>query len=312
MKKTYLTLCVFLLTATFGNAQQFLSFSQFSFNKGEFNPAYTGYKETWNAALVHRSQWVGFKGAPSSQTLLMEAPIRNTKIAIGGRLVHDKIGPTSEIILAGDIAYRLRLRDRKTLSFGLKLLGSYHQSNITDLALISDYYGEVDSQFELNPENTFAPNVGFGVYYYSKKFYVGLSSPRMLRTELNKNQYSNITNLGKTAQVYYFMTGYTWKINRTLEFLPNLTVLATENSPLSIGTYMNFIFMKEFSLIFNYHYLESTGVAFQWKLDKKWNIGYSLDFAANALIKTNYGSHEINLGYVIRAKTNRIVYPRYF
>ena len=312
MNKNLLTLTLLVILSLGSRAQQYLSFSQFSYNKGEFNPGYTGYQETFNATLIHRSQWVGFKGAPSSQTLLIETPINRTKWAIAGRLTRDKIGPTTELILGADIAYRLRMRKRRTLSFGAKVLGSYYQTNLTDLSLISDYYGVSDQHFLYNPKASFIPNIGFGMYYYSKDFYIGLSAPRMLKSKLNKLDYSSVSNLGRTAQVYYFMTGYTYKVNRDFSFLPNLTLIGSENSPLSIGTHLNFIFMKQFTLVASYHFKESAGLAFQWSLDKKWKIGYAIDFATNSLIRTNYGSHEILLKYILKAKTKRIIYPRYF
>jgi len=311
MNKTLLTITAILFTIG-GYGQQYLSFSQFSYNKGEFNPGYTGYQETFNATLIHRSQWIGFKGAPSSQTVLIETPINRTKWAVAGRLTRDKIGPTTEIVFGGDIAYRLRMRKRRTLSFGAKILGSVYQTSLTDLSLISDYYGGEDQHFSINPDVSFVPNIGFGMYYYAKDFYIGLSSPRMLKSKLNKLDYSTVSNLGKTAQVYYFMSGYTWKVNRDFSFLPNLTVIATENSPISLGAHLNFIIMKQFTLVASYHFLESAGVAFQWNLDKKWKIGYAIDFATNSLIRTNYGSHEILMSYILKAKTKRIIYPRYF
>lgn len=311
MNKTLLTLTAILFTLC-GYSQQYLSFSQFSYNKGEFNPGYTGYQETFNATLIHRSQWIGFKGAPSSQMILIESPINRTKWAVAGRLTRDKIGPTSEIVIGADIAYRLRMQKRRTLSFGAKIIGSIYQTSLTNLSLISDYYGEEDQHFSVNPETSFVPNIGFGMYYYAKDFYIGLSSPRMLRSKLNALEYASVSNLGKTAQVYYFMTGYTWKVNRDFSFLPNISVIGTENSPLSFGTHLNFIFMKQFTLVASYRYLESAGAAFQWSLDKKWKIGYAIEFATNSLIRTNYGSHEILLQYILKAKKKRIIYPRYF
>lgn len=312
MKKTYLTLCVFLLLTTVGNTQQYLSFSQFSFNKGEFNPGYTGYKETFNVTLMHRSQWVGFEGAPSTQSLVVEAPFSKTKWSIAGRVNHDKIGPTNETTFGGDISYKLLLKKRRVLSFGAKVLGSLYQSNLTDLYLISDYEGGEDNQFIENQNGVFIPNIGFGMYYYSKDFYIGLSSPRMLRSKINKTDLISMSDVGRTAQVYYFMTGYTRKVHRNLSLVYNFTMLGTENSPLSMGVYFNMIMSKDYTVILSYHFKESVGLAFQWELDKKWKIGYSVDFATNSLIRTNYGSHEIMLNYTMKGKNKRIIYPRYF
>jgi type IX secretion system PorP/SprF family membrane protein len=277
------------------------------------NPAYTGYREALNATLIHRSQWIGFEGAPSTQSLTFEMPSKKDEIAYGGAVSFDRIGPTSELNLSGDFAYRIRLRNRNTLSFGAKASMALFQNNLTDLSLISDYYGETDENFMVNTSAFLMPNAGFGVYYYTADFYVGLSSPRMLRTRLDKRGTLPYQMMeGRIEPTYYFMTGKLWKLNRDLSIQPNLLVQATMNAPISFGAHVNMIYMDQLTAGLFYRLGESLGAIAQWKFNNEWKVGYSLDLAANQLIQTNYGSHEFMVNYTLNSKRKRIVYPRYF
>ena len=316
LKKTLINTLVFtalLLPATLSQGQQAASYAQFSYNKQFMNPAYTGYREAFNATLIHRSQWIGFKGAPSTQTIMLEFPTKKDDIALGGSLMYDRIGPTSELALSTDIAYRIRLDKRSTLAFGAKASMSVMQSNLTDLYLISDYYGGEDENFLYNNKGVFVPNAGFGAYYYTADSYIGISSPRMIRSRLDKKGSLPYELLEGTVEpTYYLMAGKLWKINREISIQPNLIVQATVNAPLSIGIHANMIYLGQLTTGLFYHVGEVVGGLVQWQFNNEWKVGYSVDLAANSLIRTNYGSHEIMLNYTLNGKRKRIVYPRYF
>jgi len=47
------------------------------------NPAYAGSRDVLSGTLMHRSQWIGFEGAPVSQILAIHSPLKNDKIGLG-------------------------------------------------------------------------------------------------------------------------------------------------------------------------------------------------------------------------------------
>jgi type IX secretion system PorP/SprF family membrane protein len=51
------------------NAQQDAQSSLYFFNPLNYNPAYAGSRGSLNFTGVHRSQWVGWDGAPTTQFL---------------------------------------------------------------------------------------------------------------------------------------------------------------------------------------------------------------------------------------------------
>ena len=293
--------------------QQEGMYSQYVYNKQFYNPGYTGFRESMNFTAQHRSQWIGFKGAPMTQVITMDTPLQLDELAIGGSLMHDKIGPTSELQASVDFAYRLRLTNRTTISFGAKGTFGMYQSNLSSVDLTSDYYEIVDEFFMYNQKGVMLPNVGFGAFYYGKNFYLGLSCPKILRNKLVE-QGSELFNIldGRTQPTIYLHGGRTFKLNHQLKFQPNIMIKGTVNAPLSAGVYMSLIYMDQLQGGVFYNFNEIAGGVFQWQMDRNWRIGYSLDIATSALVRTNYGSHELMVNYTMSNKRKRIVYPRYF
>ena len=61
-------------------AQQDAMFTHYMNNTIAVNPAYAGTRDARTITGIHRSQWVGFDGAPITQTLTMHTPLANRKM----------------------------------------------------------------------------------------------------------------------------------------------------------------------------------------------------------------------------------------
>ncbi|HCQ76363.1 MAG TPA: hypothetical protein DIV44_06090, partial [Leeuwenhoekiella sp.] len=86
-------LMVFLLSYSLGIAQQDPQYTQYMYNPLVINPAYAGNRGVTSILLLHRSQWVGLDGAPSTQNLSVHSPIGLGKVGLGFSLVNDVLGP---------------------------------------------------------------------------------------------------------------------------------------------------------------------------------------------------------------------------
>jgi type IX secretion system PorP/SprF family membrane protein len=315
MKKNQiiLILSLVIIIAKSASGQQDAVNSQFIMNKMFINPGYTGYREQPTIVAVHRSQWIGFKGAPSTQVLSFDTPLKKNELAAGGGLMHDKLRPTSRLGLSGYFAYRTRLSNRATISWGATASVQLYQANLTDLALTSDFYGQNDEAFMYNTKGLLIPNLGFGAYYFKKDHFIGLSSPSLIRPKLEKrsNPVYEMLN-GRYEPTIYLMGGKIFKVDKDLSIQGSALFRGTFNSPLSLGFYANALYMKNYNLGIFYHFKENLGLSFQWQIDKQLKVGYSFDIATSTLIKTNYGSHELAVNYALPTKKKRIVYPRYF
>ncbi|NQX92047.1 MAG: type IX secretion system membrane protein PorP/SprF [Flavobacteriales bacterium] len=311
--KKYISFILLSVLAVTAFAQQDAASSQFVLNMLTVNPAYAGYKEQPVMMLHHRSQWVGFKGAPITSIISFDTPLSKDQMAVGGSLVFDKIGPTTQMTFQSDFSYRFQMSRRSYLSFGLKGGFDFYQVNLTDLDLISDYQGSQDDFFQQNPKGLLLPNVGFGALYYDRNTFFGVSIPRILRNQLDKKGSDAWMIMeGSQQPTAYLVGGKLWKINRDYDFQPTISVKATQNAPVSVGVYANLYYRKALRLGVFYHYNEIAGAIVQYEYNRRWKFGYSVDVAASRLITTNLGSHELLVSYVLTNKRRRVVYPRYF
>ena len=77
-------------------------YSQYEVNGLAINPAYTGSRECFSNIILYRNQWMGFEGAPVTQTLSSHAPFKDEKNAAGLFLFHEKIGVTDYYEIYGN------------------------------------------------------------------------------------------------------------------------------------------------------------------------------------------------------------------
>ena len=179
MKKLYLFLWISSLTFMV-NAQQESSFSHYMYNHQAVNPGYVGARGVANFTSVLRSQWTGIEGAPLTQTLSYSGPVSAKNVGFGLSVINDKIGPISTTSFNIDLAYHLRLnRNNHRLAVGLK-------AGVLNYFLNPDMINTFtpnDQAFILDQERKLLPNIGFGFYYYTPKFYLGAAIPQMIAHE---------------------------------------------------------------------------------------------------------------------------------
>ena len=98
MKKTILFISLITLCFGVSQSQQVPQFSQNMFNKLANNPAIAGSSESINATVLHRSQWMGFDGAPTTLNLSVDAPFEILHGGIGLNIVSDAIAEYNNFI----------------------------------------------------------------------------------------------------------------------------------------------------------------------------------------------------------------------
>ena len=91
MKKKILFISLITLCFGVAQSQQVPQFSQNMFNKLANNPAIAGSSESINTTVLHRSQWVGFDGAPTTLNLAVDAPVEVLHGGIGLNIFKDNI-----------------------------------------------------------------------------------------------------------------------------------------------------------------------------------------------------------------------------
>ncbi len=294
--KIGLVVALFMTIAGATKAQQEPMFTQYMFNTLAINPGYAGSKDVFNIMALSRHQWTGFKGAPSSQTLTLNTPLPNEELGAGFSLMNDKIGPVSQLGMFADIAYRLRLNSRERLAFGLKGGVNFYQANVADLVVIE----QNDDAFASNVKGELLPNFGFGMYYFSEEFYLGVSTPRMLKNKLNFNSGVETNGFSSEEQHYYIMGGYTFEMSDDVKMKPAVLVKVVSGAPSSTDINLSFLIKEKIWAGANLRLKDSFGITLQYYFNNKLKAGYAYDFTTTNVGKYNSGTHEIMMSYDLK------------
>jgi type IX secretion system PorP/SprF family membrane protein len=292
-------------------AQQNPMYTHYMYNTLSINPAYAGSREALSITALHRSQWVGFKGAPMTQTLTLHTPIANKHIGVGLTAMNDKIGPINNTGISGSFAYIMQVSKRSKLALGLSGGVNILQADLNSLALEN----QNDASFLNNTKNRVTPNFGVGAYYSRERFYAGVSVP-----DLVESSYSSMSNVngvalvGKSQRHYFFIAGAVFNLTENLALKPTTLVKATVGAPLQVDVTASFIIHKRFLLGAMYRTGDAFGALVGFDLSEQFHVGYSYDWSYGLrTAKYNSGSHEIMLRYdFIFSGKKQIHSPRYF
>jgi type IX secretion system PorP/SprF family membrane protein len=296
---------LFLGTALF--AQQDPQFTQYMFNMLALNPAYAGSSDRLNIKALTRHQWVGFEGAPTTQTLTAHAPVFNESLAIGGTIMRDAHGPVTQYGFMADVAYRIFMGDAK-LAFGLKGGLNLFQGKFSELNPLQAN----DQVFQQNVNTKLDPQFGFGVMYYSDRYYLGLSTPKMLRSDFFETDSLAFVSQPGQRSHWFLSGGYVFDMGVYHKFKPTFLVKAVQGAPISFDLSANFLFYEKFWLGAMYRHQDAVGVLAQYNVTNDLSIGYAYDFTLSPLRNYNGGSHEIMLGYLLGKPVKGVRSPRYF
>jgi len=169
-----------------------------------------------------------------------------------------------------------------------------------------------DIQFQKNTPLLAMPNANFGVYYDTKKFYVGFSIPQMIYNEINP-QTSDVKNSFKTQNLTYYLTsGYLFDLQSGIKVKPTIMLKSVYAAPLEVDASIN-VFLK--NLIWAglaYRSSDALSLLLSLQLNPNLRLGYSYDYTTTRLNNFNNGTHEICLGYDFSLSKKNIVSPRVF
>ncbi len=306
LKKSIIILFVFNNMITSLNAQQELQMSTYFFNQLYINPAYAGSQKSLVVNATIRDQWTSFKGAPKSQILSMHAPLKKDLIGLGFSIINDKIGARSNKTVALDLSIGVKLNKKNhRLALGLKLGLDVYQTNFNN-AKIQD--NSEDTYLEGYNYTKVLPNVGAGLYYYGDRFYLGVSSPRILKNSFNLPSGQNALQ----ENHFYFFGGCVIKLNSLVNMRPSVIIKYVNNAPLSIDANLSFLILDKVWIGAMYRYNSALGMNIIYNITERMSVGYAYDYGLNNIQKYSAGSHEIMLSYKFKSKSKGFISPRYF
>ncbi|TMM58965.1 type IX secretion system membrane protein PorP/SprF [Maribacter algarum] len=306
MRKTFIhkLWLALLLISLSGYSQQDPQFTQYQFNTMAVNPGYAGSKGHLTLLSLYRSQWVGIEGSPQTITFGMDSPIGKFD-GVGVSIVQDQLGPSSETYIDGNYAHQLVLnRKGDRLALGLKAGVRFFS-----LDWSKGRFRDPDTVFNENINTKLLPSVGAGVFYYTDKFYLGLSTPNVFTNA----HYDEIQESEALERLHFFLIGgYVFDLNPDLKFKPSFFVKQVLGAPLAVDLSANFLVYETLNLGVNYRWDDSVSGLLGFQISPKFNMGYAYDFNINELNNYNTGTHEIFLRYQWISRENRLKSPRFF
>lgn len=320
MTKAVIFLPIALICFLSGNlfGQQQSLHTMFMYNKLLINPAYAGYHEHPCATAIVREQWLGFDGAPKTQSLSFHGPLSQQRIGIGFNLQRRSVGVSSATTLDGIYDYRIPMGNG-TLSLGVQASIRYYEVDYSDPAVKTVQDINIDPGVEYVSDNKTVANGGAGIYYYTPTFYIGLSSPRLIDSDIDF-EVNNLFTAREQAH-YYLMTGVALKLDHKLNFVPQVLVRYTTAAPVSVDLNLGLHWAEDFSAAVSIRkggdgeeFLESVDFMASAKILRGLRLGAAYDLSLSELSHYSNGSIEVMLMYCFgeAAKPATFVNPRYF
>jgi len=300
------------------NAQQDAQYTQYMYNTISVNPGYAGSRGVMSIMGLYRSQWIGLDGAPTTQTLTINSPIgRSNRMGLGISAVNDNIGPTDETFFAIDFSYTIPVSEGGKLSFGVKAGGHLLNVDFQKLNQFGITQNQIDNTFNNPIGNKFSPNFGIGLYYHTKKSYIGLSAPNVLETEhFDESVLSEDANattlIAKERINYYLIAGHVFTLSSDFKLKPAILSKLVFGSALQVDVSANLLMYDRVTLGLAYRWSAALSALAGFQINDSLFLGIAYDRETTELVQFNNGSFEVMLRFDLFKKYDKYITPRFF
>lgn len=310
MKNRIILFALIVLGVNQSVAQQQAAYTHYMYNTLVINPAYAGSRDALTFTALGRFQWVGFKGAPTTQTFTVHTPIAKKNIGLGMSFMNDRIGPTNNTSLNVDFAYRLKLSTKARLCFGVNGGFNSFTANVNSLTLADPN----DASFMSNMRGKMLPSLGAGLYFQMPNFYVGASVPSILENSLFATGSSSSMDISREKRHYYMIAGAVFPLSPSVKFKPTALAKIVQNAPFQLDLTATFMLRDLVDLGVMYRSGDGVGALLGIHISQQLLFGYSFDWSTGVRTgKYNGGSHELMLRYdLLFNNDGKIKSPRYF
>jgi len=318
-------------------AQQRPHYTQYILNQYILNPALSGVENYTDVKLSVRDQWVGLNGAPKTTYLSIHAPIGKNDYrtsatsyevpgqnprgkyywenytaaephhGIGMTVINDKTGSFNRFTANATYAYHLGLTPTTNLSagFSVGITNVSLDRTKTDFSGTGDPFDPATGASLSGELNRIRPDVGFGLWLYSKNYFVGLSAQQIIPQKLVFTDDAAFLSKGRLIPHVFFTAGYRFLLGEDINAIPSVMVKYINGSSETN-------FQPEANLKLQYRDLLWLGGSYRYEngysamaglnVSNTFNVGYAYDFTTTALNTVSRGTHEIMLGFLIGNK----------
>lgn len=282
---------VLALVSLKAGAQYDAYFSHYFDLMPAFNPAAAGKDSKLNIAGVYNMSMAGFEHAPQTAFVTADMPFYflNCIHGVGLQFMSDKIGLFTHQRLSAQYALRLKLGGGY-ISAGLQagLLNESFRGSEVDLIDDSD---PVFSKSDISGN---ALDLGVGLFYSRKNWYVGLSAQHLTYPTVRLGE----TNELKVDGTYYMTGGVTFQLRNPLWKIATSGIVRSDGIAYRGDVTGRLIYTYDEKMFYGgvtYSPTNSVTVLLGGRF-RGVVIGYSYELYTNGISLRN-GSHELFLGY---------------
>lgn len=309
MRKGLFWLAAVLCCLPVAKGQHYPMYSQYMHNQLVINPAYTGSRDVLSTTCLFRQQWLGIEGAPSTQALYFHTPLPNPRNNFGFNLILDRLGVTRRNAFHLSYAYRIDLgKDKGRLAFGLQGGVATLQNKFSEV--VTDQ--PADHVFQADARPILVPGVGFGLYFDTRRWYLGVSTPYLLEYHSSAfNLFVQPNDSVASSRPALLATGCLIRLNPDLILRPSILVKYVANSPLQLDLNAHII-LKDFMWAgASYRTGDAVVGLLGFQVSPQLRLGYAYDMSVTEIRRFNSGSHELMLRYEFGYRM-KAMSPRYF
>lgn len=306
MKKIIIALAILVGVTISLSAQQLPQFRYQEFNSMFLNPASIGKSNSPDIYLNHRSQWVGFSGAPTISSIAGKYRFRDD-MAAGAFVSNDLTGPTRRTFINLNYSYILKT-DLFNISFGLGwTITNYRVRG----DLITLHEQDDHSVIQNLNDAAWKPDANIGLMLYSDKFYAGIGVQQLFKSKFK--MYDSDETFGNIQSVrhvyingaYHYTTTYGESI-----ITPHFNMYLAPGTPFKMDIGVNYLHQNHISasLIFATGDALVIQAGYQYK---QFLINYAYDIVVSRLRNVSSGSHEISLAMYLKFRDEAISSPSF-
>lgn len=284
--------------AAYAYGQQETSFTFYRNNMNIINPAYAGADGETIVSSSFKTQWAGVKDAPETQAVSFGTPT-GKKLGIGLSIINDKTFVEKQTSVFADFSYLVPLNETLDLYLGVKAGGNFYDVNVNGLQTYN-----VESDPSLVNINRFNPNFGIGAYLKHKKFYVSLSTPKMLSTQRAKNE-DGVATVASDRPHIYLSGGYDIILNENFMLQPSTLLRYVNGAPVSMDLTGVVTYKRQFGLGVAYRTDKAINGLATIKVNNWFDFGYAYEHSLrDEIASATSGTHEFYLRFNLTPKAN--------
>jgi type IX secretion system PorP/SprF family membrane protein len=310
-----------VIGTSFASAQQDPHFSQYMFNKLFMNPAYAGIRQAACFSFIGRQQWAGFDGSPRSAVLSGDLVLpEDWSGGVGFTALYDKLGFEDNAQYTVSFSHHFYIpRNKNRTIFDILSVG-------IDAGVFSKRVGPEGSEQWVATTNWMndqsipgllkksTADFGFGLWYQSRKMFLGASSSHLTTQLINEGPQTLSNNVAHDRQYqmarHYFLTGgmvlnqlHTWEFHPSFLIKSDATITSFDLSCIAL-------YQQKFWMGVEYRVQDAIipMIGFQNPMSKigrpdffdgGMKIGFAYDYTLSNLKNYNSGTFELFANYCV-------------